>query len=144
MVECGFGVAALPEIAAGTVRQPGIVERLLTGPVAERSIGLVTLRHRSLSPAAAELAEAVRRHRRRPARRPPPGPADAAGRSTGATPCRPAISGQRRDHRRPGRVSRRRRATAGRGLRFSHATVASAGIGGANRKPCPKPTSARR
>ncbi|AOZ09144.1 LysR family transcriptional regulator [Cupriavidus malaysiensis] len=62
MVECGFGVAALPEIAAGTVRQPGIVERLLTGPVAERSIGLVTLRHRSLSPAAAELAEAVRRH----------------------------------------------------------------------------------
>jgi len=62
MVECGFGVAALPEIAAGTVRQPGIVERLLTGPVAERSIGLVTLRNRSLSPAAAELAEAVRRH----------------------------------------------------------------------------------
>jgi len=62
MVECGFGVAALPEIAAGTVRQPGIVERLLTGPVAERSIGLVTLRNRSLSPAAAELAEAVRGH----------------------------------------------------------------------------------
>ncbi|CAG9170705.1 HTH-type transcriptional regulator GltC [Cupriavidus laharis] len=62
MVECGFGVAALPEIAAGTVRQPGIVERLLTGPVTERSIGLVTPRNRSLSPAAAELADAVRVH----------------------------------------------------------------------------------
>ncbi|SOY66937.1 LysR family transcriptional regulator [Cupriavidus taiwanensis] len=60
MVECGFGVAALPEIAAGTVRQPGIVERLLTAPVTERSIGLVTARNRSLSPAAAELAAAVR------------------------------------------------------------------------------------
>lgn len=60
MVECGFGVAALPEIAAGTVRQAGIVERLLTAPVTERSIGLVTSRNRSLSPAAAELAAAVR------------------------------------------------------------------------------------
>ena len=42
MVECGFGVAALPEIAAGAVAQNGIVQRPLIGPVAERSIGLVT------------------------------------------------------------------------------------------------------
>ncbi len=62
MVECGFGVAALPETAAGTVRQPGIVERLLTAPVTERSIGLVTARNRTLSPAAAALADAVRGH----------------------------------------------------------------------------------
>ncbi|WP_054446901.1 LysR family transcriptional regulator, partial [Achromobacter xylosoxidans] len=34
MVECGFGVAALPEIAAGAVAQNGIVQRPLTGPVA--------------------------------------------------------------------------------------------------------------
>lgn len=62
MVECGFGVAALPEIAAGTVRQPGIVERLLTAPVTERSIGLVTPRNRSLSPAAAALVAVLREH----------------------------------------------------------------------------------
>ena len=34
--------AALPEIAAGAVAQNGIVQRPLIGPVAERSIGLVT------------------------------------------------------------------------------------------------------
>ncbi|NUA30920.1 LysR family transcriptional regulator [Cupriavidus basilensis] len=62
MVECGFGVAALPEIAAGTVRQAGIVERLLTAPVTERSIGLVTARNRSLSPAAVALVGMLRAH----------------------------------------------------------------------------------
>jgi len=62
MVKCGFGVAALPEIAAATVRQAGVVERLLEAPVAERSIGLVTLRNRPLSPAAVALANAVRTH----------------------------------------------------------------------------------
>ena len=62
MVECGFGVAALPEIAAGTVRQAGIVERLLTAPVTERSIGLVTARNRSLSPAAVALVGVLRDH----------------------------------------------------------------------------------
>ena len=62
MVECGFGVAALPEIAAGTVRQAGIVERLLTAPVTERSIGLVTARNRSLSPAAVALVGVLRAH----------------------------------------------------------------------------------
>ncbi|MGO4307671.1 LysR family transcriptional regulator [Cupriavidus sp. RAF12] len=62
MVECGFGVAALPEIAASTVRHPGIVERLLTAPVAKRSIGLVTARNRSLSPAAAALLGTLRAH----------------------------------------------------------------------------------
>jgi DNA-binding transcriptional LysR family regulator len=60
MVECGFGVAALPEIAAGAVAQNGIVQRPLTGPVAERSIGLVTSRNRSLSPAAAALVQALK------------------------------------------------------------------------------------
>ena len=60
MVECGFGVAALPETAAEAVAHPGIVERKLIAPVAERSIGLVTLRHRSLSPAAATLVDMLR------------------------------------------------------------------------------------
>ena len=60
MVECGFGVAALPEIAAGAVAQTAIVQRPLTGPVAERSIGLVTSRNRSLSPAAAALVQTLK------------------------------------------------------------------------------------
>ena len=62
MVECGFGVAALPEIAAGAVAQNGIVQRPLTGPVAERSIGLVTARNRSLPPAAAALVATLRQY----------------------------------------------------------------------------------
>ncbi|WP_332607481.1 LysR family transcriptional regulator [Achromobacter sp. ESBL13] len=62
MVECGFGVAALPEIAAGAVSQTGIVQRPLIGPVAERSIGLVTSRNRSLSPAAAALVGTLREY----------------------------------------------------------------------------------
>ncbi|MDX3985766.1 MAG: LysR family transcriptional regulator [Achromobacter sp.] len=62
MVECGFGVAALPEIAAGAVSQTGIVQRPLIGPVAERSIGLVTSRNRSLSPAAAALVGTLKEY----------------------------------------------------------------------------------
>ncbi len=62
MVECGFGVAALPEIAAGAVAQNGIVQRPLIGPVAERSIGLVTARNRSLPPAAAALVATLRQY----------------------------------------------------------------------------------
>ncbi|MFD4838897.1 LysR substrate-binding domain-containing protein [Achromobacter sp. NPDC058515] len=62
MVECGFGVAALPEIAASAVAQSGIVQRPLIGPVAERSIGLVTSRSRSLSPAAMALVQTLRQY----------------------------------------------------------------------------------
>ena len=62
MVDCGFGVAALPEIAAGAVSQTGIVQRPLIGPVAERSIGLVTSRNRSLSPAAAALVGTLKEY----------------------------------------------------------------------------------
>ena len=60
MVECGFGVAALPAIAAGAVAHDGIMSRALVGPVAERSIGVVTARHRSLSPAALALLQMLR------------------------------------------------------------------------------------
>lgn len=62
MVECGFGVAALPEIAAGAVSQTAIVQRPLIGPVAERSIGLVTSRNRSLSPAAAAMVQTLKEY----------------------------------------------------------------------------------
>ncbi|OZI74529.1 LysR family transcriptional regulator [Bordetella genomosp. 12] len=69
MVECGFGVAALPEIAAHAVAHQGLIERPLIGPVAERSIGLVTARQRSLSPAAQALVELLRGHAPARARR---------------------------------------------------------------------------
>ena len=68
MVECGFGVAALPEIAAGAVAQNGIVQRPLIGPVAERSIGLVTSRSRSLSPAAMALVQVLKEYLAKQAR----------------------------------------------------------------------------
>ncbi|WP_459618253.1 LysR family transcriptional regulator [Bordetella sp. 2513F-2] len=60
MVECGFGVAALPEIAARAVTYSGLAERTLGVPRVERSIGLVTSRGRSLSPAAAALVDMLR------------------------------------------------------------------------------------
>jgi DNA-binding transcriptional LysR family regulator len=44
------------------VAQNGIVQRPLTGPVAERSIGLVTARNRSLPPAAAALVAMLRQY----------------------------------------------------------------------------------
>lgn len=69
MVECGFGVAALPGIAAQAVAHQGLVERSLIGPVAERSIGLVTPRQRSLSPAAQALVDVLRAHAPAQARR---------------------------------------------------------------------------
>lgn len=62
MVDCGFGVAALPEIAAQAVGHRGLVERPLIGPVTERSIGLVTARQRGLSPAAQALIQQLRAH----------------------------------------------------------------------------------
>lgn len=68
MVERGFGVAALPEIAAGAVAQNGIVQRPLIGPVAERSIGLVTSRGRSLSPAAMALVQVLKEYLAKQAR----------------------------------------------------------------------------
>jgi LysR family transcriptional regulator, carnitine catabolism transcriptional activator len=44
------------------VAQTGIVQRPLIGPVAERSIGLVTSRNRSLSPAAAALVGTLKEY----------------------------------------------------------------------------------
>lgn len=84
MVECGFGVAALPEIAAAAVAHSGIVERALTGPVAERSIGLVTSRNRTLSPAAAALVAQLREHLAASAYKPAPAVPSARTTAAGA------------------------------------------------------------
>jgi DNA-binding transcriptional LysR family regulator len=60
MVQAGLGVAALPELAAAFVQQGGVASRRLTGPDIQRPIGVVTRRHRSLSPAAQEMVRMLR------------------------------------------------------------------------------------
>ena len=60
MVNAGLGVAALPELAAAFVQQDGVATRRLTGPDIQRPIGVVTRRHRSLSPAAQEMVRMLR------------------------------------------------------------------------------------
>jgi len=60
MVKAGLGVAALPELAAAFVQQGGVVTRRLTGPDIRRPLGVVTRRHRSLSPAAQEMVRMLR------------------------------------------------------------------------------------
>ncbi|MGS0753596.1 LysR family transcriptional regulator [Roseateles sp. GG27B] len=60
MVAAGLGVAALPELAALVARGPRVVKRPLLAPVMMRQLGLVTLRGRSPSPAAAALIEMLK------------------------------------------------------------------------------------
>jgi len=55
LVAAGLGVAALPELAANVGPDTGIVRRRLVAPDLRRPIGLVTLRGRSLLPAASEM-----------------------------------------------------------------------------------------
>ena len=70
MVACGLGVCALPELAAAVAPQPGVVRRRLVEPDMSRPIGLVTRRHRSLSPAATALVDLLREEMARLAPRP--------------------------------------------------------------------------
>ncbi len=60
LVAAGLGVAALPELAANVGPDEGIVRRPLRDPDLRRPIGLVTLRGRSLSPAAQAMVEMLR------------------------------------------------------------------------------------
>jgi len=60
MVAAGLGVAALPELAARVARGPQVRCRPLVAPVLPRPLGLVTLRGRSLSPAAEVMVEMLR------------------------------------------------------------------------------------
>lgn len=59
LVAAGLGVAALPELAANVGPDTGIVRRRLVAPDLRRPIGLVTLRGRSLSPAASEMVNCL-------------------------------------------------------------------------------------
>jgi LysR family carnitine catabolism transcriptional activator len=61
LVAAGLGVAALPELAANVGPDTGIVRRPLIGPDLRRPIGLVTLRGRSLSPAASAMVDCLKR-----------------------------------------------------------------------------------
>ena len=60
LVAAGLGVAALPELAANVGPDTGIVRRPLIGPDLRRPIGLVTLRGRSLSPAASAMVDLLK------------------------------------------------------------------------------------
>lgn len=60
LVAAGLGVAALPELAANVGPDTGIARRPLTGPDLRRPIGLVTLRGRSLSPAASVMVNCLK------------------------------------------------------------------------------------
>lgn len=57
LVAAGLGVAALPELAADVGPEEGIVRRRLQDPDLRRPIGLVTLRGRTLSPAAQQMVQ---------------------------------------------------------------------------------------
>ena len=57
LVAAGLGVAALPELAANVGPDQGIVRRPLKTPDLRRPIGLVTLRGKSLSPAASAMVK---------------------------------------------------------------------------------------
>lgn len=60
MLEAGFGVSVLPEIALPVAGHPTLVTRPLVEPVLSRSIGIYRRRDRSLSPAASALLDVVR------------------------------------------------------------------------------------
>lgn len=55
LVEAGLGVAAVPSIAMPAADHPLLVSVPLVDPVVTRKVGLIRRRHRSLSPAAAQL-----------------------------------------------------------------------------------------
>ena len=55
-----MGVAALPELAANVGPDDQVVRRNLVAPDLRRPIGLVTLRGKSLSPAAQAMVELLR------------------------------------------------------------------------------------
>lgn len=58
LVQAGFGVSALPALCLPVVIRPDLTWRSITGPEAERSLGLLTRRRQDLSLAAASfLAE---------------------------------------------------------------------------------------
>lgn len=60
LVAAGLGVAALPELAANVGADEGLVRRPLVSPELRRPLGLVTLRGRSLSPAASTMVKCLK------------------------------------------------------------------------------------
>lgn len=60
MVAAGLGVSALPALAALVARGPKVVQRRLVAPEMRRPIGVVSLKGRTMSIAARNLAELLR------------------------------------------------------------------------------------
>lgn len=73
MASAGLGAAILPQSVLGDTPAPTVQALRLVEPALTRQVSLVTVRGRALSPAAARLAEVVRRMGvpERPARRKP-------------------------------------------------------------------------
>jgi len=60
MANAGLGVAILPELVVPEASHPDTHTLLIDSPLLTRKVGLVTLKGRSLSPAAARLTQIVR------------------------------------------------------------------------------------
>jgi DNA-binding transcriptional LysR family regulator len=60
MIAYGLGVGTLPSSARSMVRQAGLPQAELHGPVMKRRIGVITRHGRSLSPAAQALIETLK------------------------------------------------------------------------------------
>jgi DNA-binding transcriptional LysR family regulator len=59
LVEAGYGVTALPSLAQPLFKGRNVAVRRLIQPLAHRRIGIVTLSHRKLSPAALLMANVL-------------------------------------------------------------------------------------
>jgi len=66
MVAEGLGVAALPAMAADVINAKGLIRRPLVDPIIRRSIGVVTRRETSLSPAAEAMLSLLKNQIRAP------------------------------------------------------------------------------
>ncbi|QCP55011.1 LysR family transcriptional regulator [Trinickia violacea] len=60
MSNAGLGVAVLPEVVLPEKKTPGVDTLLIVEPPLQRQVAIITVRGRTLSPAAARLAQIVR------------------------------------------------------------------------------------
>jgi DNA-binding transcriptional LysR family regulator len=66
LVLAGVGLTVVPRLAIDSAATPGLAEVRLRDPQITRTIGILTRRNASLSPAAADLMTLIRRHIRAP------------------------------------------------------------------------------
>jgi DNA-binding transcriptional LysR family regulator len=66
LVLAGVGLTVVPRLAIDSAATPGLAEVRLRDPQITRTIGILTRRGASLSPAASDLMALIRRHIRGP------------------------------------------------------------------------------